>query len=86
MLNFVLIFIGFLLYTFTLGYVTKAIEIKLSKKIKIQLNKVKNVLKSFKKVLHSSHSIYYNIVARMKRIFGRKNKGDDYDRENEKEK
>lgn len=81
MLNFILILVGFLLYTFTLGYVTKPIEIKLSKKIKIQL---KNVAKSFKKVLQSIYNIYYNIYVRIKGAFAKKNKGDGYDKENDK--
>ncbi len=83
MLNLFFIIIGFLLYTFTLGYVTKSIEIRLSKKIKIQL---KNVTKSFKKVLHSIYNIYYNIAVRMKKSFGRKNKGDGYEKGNDEEK
>lgn len=61
MIYFLLIFIGFLLYTFTLGYVTKSLEIKLSKKIKKQLRNMKNVSKSFKKVLQSGRKVYYNI-------------------------
>ncbi|MCH5321490.1 MAG: spore cortex biosynthesis protein YabQ [Eubacterium sp.] len=78
-INFILIFIGFLLYTFTLGYVTKSIEIKLAKKIKFWLKKVKNRIKSFKKVLQSLYNIYYNIVARVKNAFHKKGKGDGYD-------
>lgn len=64
---FLLIFIGFLLYTFTLGYVTKSLEIKLSKKIKKQLRKMKNVSKSFKKVLQSKRKVYYNIFTRKRK-------------------
>lgn len=82
MLNLLFIFIGFLLYTFTLGYVTKSIEIKLSKKIKFQL---KNVTKKFKKVLHSIYNIYYNIAVHMKKSFGRKNKGDGYEKASSEE-
>lgn len=82
MLNMIFIFIGFLLYTFTLGYVTKSIEIRLSKKIKIQL---KNVTKSLKKVLHSIYNIYYNIAVHIKKAFGRKSKGDGYEKGNDEE-
>lgn len=67
MIYFLLIFIGFLLYTFTLGYVTKSLEIKLSKKIKKQLRKMKNVSKSFKKVLQSGRKVYYNIFTRKRK-------------------
>ena len=79
MINFLLIFIGFLLYTFTLGYVTKNIEVRLAKKIKFWLKRVKNRIKSFKKVLQSFYNIYYNITARMKKVFHKKGKGDGYD-------
>lgn len=83
-LNFLLIFIGFLLYTFTLGYVTKGIEIKLAKKIKFWLKKVKIRIKSFKKVLQSLYSIYYNITARIRGSFHKKSKDDGYDNEDDK--
>lgn len=59
-INFIFIFIGFLLYIFTLGYVTKGIEIKLSVSLKRMMNKIKNLLKSFKKQLQSKWHIYYN--------------------------
>lgn len=59
-INFIFIFIGFLLYIFTLGYVTKGIEIKLSVGLKRMMNKMKNLLKSFKKQLQSKWHIYYN--------------------------
>lgn len=85
MINFLLIFIGFLFYTFTIGYVTKQIEIRVAKKIKIYLKKVKIRLKSFKKVLHSMTDVYYNIIALVKKLFCKKSKGDDYDRESEQE-
>lgn len=47
-----LFFAGFVFYILTLGYVTKSIEVKFAKMVKIRLKKVKNKLKSFKKVLH----------------------------------
>lgn len=70
----VLIFIGFVLYIFTLGYVTKPLEMKIAKKMKFCRKKVKKVLKSFKKVLQSIYNIYYNITERMKRILNSKAK------------
>lgn len=84
-INFVFIFLGFVFYIFTLGYVTGQLEEKLAKKIKICFKKVKNWLKSFKKVLHSISDIYYNIIALVKRLFRRKSKGDGYDKKNEEE-
>ena len=86
MINLLFIFIGFLLYIFTLGYVTKPLEMKLSKWIKKQLNKTKKAVKSFKKVLHSIYNIYYNTVVRIKKAFGKKSKGDDNDKRNEEKK
>ena len=85
MINLLFIFAGFLLYTFTLGYATKPIEIKLSSRIKAGLKKLKNVFKSFKKVLQSAYSIYYNKYAQIKNAFSRKGKGDVNDKGNEKE-
>lgn len=85
MINFLLVFIGFLFYTFTLGYLTKYAEIKIAKKIKIWLKKVKKLMKSFKIVLQSLYNVYYNIVTRIKMSFRRKGKGDDYEKENEEE-
>lgn len=79
----VLIFIGFVLYIFTLGYVTKPLEMKIAKKMKFCRKKVKKVLKSFKKVLQSIYNIYYNITERMKRIFKFKGKGDNNGSEND---
>ena len=61
---FVFILIGFILYMFTLGSVTKRWEMNLAKKIKNRLkkikNKIKNKLKKFKKVLQSTKNLYYN--------------------------
>ncbi len=74
--NLIMIFVGFMLYIFTLGYATKQLEIRLSKKIKKQL---KNVVKSFKKVLQSMSDVYYNIAVRIKRLFHKKSKGDGYE-------
>lgn len=85
MINFLLVFIGFLFYTFTVGYMTKFVEIKIAKKIKFWLKKVKIMLKSFKKVLQSLYNIYYNIITRIKMSFHKKGKGDDYEKENEEE-
>lgn len=82
MINFIFIFIGFIFYTFTLGYLTKNIEIRVAKKIKIWLKKVKNVLKTFKKVLQSLYNLYYNITTQVKSLFRKKSKGDGYDKEN----
>lgn len=59
------IFAGFSVYIFTLGYVTEKIELKLSQKIKFWFKKIKNRLKSFKKVLQSVNSLYYNIKAKL---------------------
>lgn len=55
------VFIGFLLYIFTLGYATLRFEKAVGKKIKIWLKKLKNKLKIFKKVLQYPYNIYYNI-------------------------
>lgn len=52
---FVLIFVGFASITLCLGYVSKPIQQKLAKKIKIRL-------KSFKKVLQNRCIIYYNKI------------------------
>ncbi len=82
MINFIFIFIGFIFYTFTLGYLTKNVEIRVAKKIKIWLKKVKNVLKTFKKVLQSLYNLYYNITTQVKSLFRKKSKGDGYDKEN----
>jgi cytochrome c biogenesis factor len=65
----VFILIGFLTVTFTLGYVSKPIQQKVAKKIKIRL-------KSLKKVLQKLYSIYYNIVAKRKTLMKKKFKGD----------
>lgn len=86
MLNLLFIAAGFLLYIFTLGYVTEPVEVKLSQSVKIQLKKVKNAVKSFKKVLQSLYNIYYNIISRVKKFFRKKNKGDDCDSEKSEEK
>ncbi len=75
----VLIFIGFVFYILTFGYVTKPLEIKIAKKIKNKLKKTKQLLKSLKKVLQSLHNIYYNIKVSFKRFFKVKSKGDTDD-------
>lgn len=62
------ILLGFLLVTFTLGYVTKPIQQKLA-------NKIRKRIKSFKKVLQKLHSIYYNIKAKSGALTKRKFKG-----------
>lgn len=64
MLNLVFVLVGFLLYIYTLGYVTKMIEVKLSSLIRKQFKKIKNALKSFKKVLQSRLKVYYNMSIR----------------------
>ncbi len=74
-----LIFIGFVFYILTLGYVTKPLEIKIAKMMKNQLKKIKQLLKSFKKVLQSLHNIYYNTKVSFKRFFKMKSKGDTDD-------
>lgn len=66
---FILIFAGFLFYIFTLGYATKIIEVKFAKLVKIRLKKVKNRLKSFKKVLHFVNDVYYNIKVKVLKPF-----------------
>lgn len=63
-LNLVFVLVGFLLYIYTLGYVTKMIEVKLSSLIRKQFKKIKNALKSFKKVLQSRLKVYYNMSIR----------------------
>lgn len=78
---FVLIFAGFVFYILTLGYVTKNIEMKFAKKVKIQLKKMKNKLKSFKKVLHFVNDIYYNIKDVVRKPFRKKTAGDNDDEE-----
>ena len=62
------ILLGFLLVTFTLGYVTKPIQQKLA-------NKIRKSLKSLKKVLQKLRSIYYNIKAKSKSLTKKKFKG-----------
>lgn len=85
MIYFFVILIGFLLYIFTLGYATKQLEAKLARKLRLCLKKVKNRLKSFKKVLQSKRSIYYNIVANIKGHLSKKSKGGSNGKGNEKE-
>lgn len=65
---------GYLLYIFTLGYADREIEKKTARLIKIRLKKVKNKLKSFKKVLQSVSNLYYNVRARLFGKAGRRNK------------
>lgn len=67
---FLFMLIGFLLVTFTLGYVTKPIQTRLAKKIK-------NRLKSFKKVLQKIYNIYYNIWVKLRTFIkgGKNGKG-----------
>lgn len=76
-----LIFAGFVFYIFTLGYATKSLEVKFAKIVKIRLKKVKNKLKSFKKVLHFVNEIYYNIKVKAKKPFSKKTVGDKDDKE-----
>lgn len=57
-------FVGFLLYIFTLGYVTKKLQLKIAGVIKKWLKILKNKAKSFKKVLQYIGHIYYNICVR----------------------
>lgn len=66
---FLFILSGFLLVLFSLGSVTKPIQLKIAEKIKKQL-------KSFKKVLQKIYNIYYNIKVKLKTLFNRKFKGD----------
>ncbi|MGN1329258.1 MAG: spore cortex biosynthesis protein YabQ [Eubacterium sp.] len=73
---FLLFFVGFVFYIFTLGYVTKGVEEKFAKLVKIWLKKVKNKLKSFKKVLHFVNDVYYNIKVKVLKLFGKKTVGD----------
>ncbi len=82
---FILIFTGMLFYLFTLGSVTKRIEIRISKKMKIRLKKVKKLFKSFKKVLHSKYNIYYNKLAKRMKPSRVKNKGENNDEKDEEE-
>ncbi|MGN1124234.1 MAG: spore cortex biosynthesis protein YabQ [Eubacterium sp.] len=67
---------GFILYFFTIGYVTEGIEKKLAKKVKIQLKKVKKLLKSFKKVLQLPNKLYYNIIVKVKTLFNHNYEGE----------
>lgn len=71
-----LFFAGFVFYILTLGYVTKSIEVKFAKMVKIRLKKVKNKLKSFKKVLHFVNDVYYNIKVKVLKPFIKKTVGD----------
>ena len=71
-----LFFAGFVFYILTLGYVTKSIEVKFAKMVKIRLKKVKNKLKSFKKVLHFVNDVYYNIKVKVLKPFRKKTVGD----------
>lgn len=80
---FLFIFAGFILYMLTLGYVTKNIENKIGKRIKIRLKKLKYKLKSFKKVLHYPRNIYYNITKHRKGVLKKKSKGEDDEKGNE---
>lgn len=59
-LHLLMILLGFMLYSLTLGALFSRIEIAISKKIKIRLKKLRNSLKSFKKVLQNFSNIYYN--------------------------
>lgn len=77
-----LFFAGFVFYILTLGYVTKSIEVKFAKIVKIRLKKVKNKLKSFKKVLHFVNDVYYNIKVKVLKPFRKKTVGDK-DEENQ---
>lgn len=77
-----MLFIGFLLYIMTLGYVTKPVEIKIAKKIKTAVKKIKQSSKNFKKVLQSLYNIYYNIGVSLRGLFKVKSKGDKNEREN----
>lgn len=77
-----LFFAGFVFYILTLGYATKSIEVKFTKIVKIRLKKVKNKLKSFKKVLHFVNDVYYNIKVKVLKPFRKKTVGDK-DEENQ---
>lgn len=65
MVYFVLFFVGFVLVTLTLGYATKPLQKKIAKK-------VKNQLKSFKKVLQNMRVVYYNKMKRKRRTAAEK--------------
>lgn len=65
---FFFVFLGFIMVVFTLGYVSKPVQQKLSKKIKIRL-------KSFKKVLQKLYNIYYNILTKLGNCIHTKFKG-----------
>lgn len=67
---------GFLLYIFTLGYVTRPLEKKISRYFHLKANKLKARLKSLKKALQSRCHVYYNITEHIKRVFVKKSKGD----------
>lgn len=82
---FVIILVGFLLYIYTLGYITKRFEkyiFKLLQRLKIW---TKNKTKKLKKLLHSLYNIYYNKKSKKKQFYKNKNKG-DRNEENEEEK
>lgn len=55
------VLLGFLLYIFTLGYVTNQIERKIAKFIKIRLKR----LNIFKKVLQFVNDVYYNVKVKL---------------------
>lgn len=68
------VFIGFLIYIFTLGYVTKKVQLKIAAAVKKCLKKLKNKTKSFKKLLQYIGHIYYNISIKTRGRKSRKHK------------
>lgn len=77
---------GFIFYILTAGSITAKFEDKIAKKVKIWLKKLKNRLKSFKKVLHYINKVYYNVKVKVfKGMLVNKNEGDKNGEENEKQ-
>ncbi|MCC8074227.1 MAG: spore cortex biosynthesis protein YabQ [Clostridiales bacterium] len=60
MIYLLTIFFGAVTYIFTFSRISLTFQRRIAKIIKIRLKKVKNKLKSFKKVLQSHLNIYYN--------------------------
>lgn len=79
MIYLLFIFFGFLLVLFTLGCVTKPIQITIAKKIK-------KWMKSFKKVLQKLYNILYNIKVNVKAFVKKKFKGGKNGKGSRKEK
>ena len=84
-LLFLVIFIGFLIYIYSLGIITQRLEkwlCKLLLKMRITL---KLKAKKIKKLLQSLYNILYNKANNSKRSLKRKHKGDKNEKQSKKE-